>query len=107
MTYHTHLKSARDTLTDTLEPVATALAQASAASQVDPVSSNGVCLGVAITEAKIARDRIDAALESLEAARSAATILCASHGGPVSSGPHLRVVATGTPPVADYPKGVA
>ena len=108
MTYHKHLEDASNTLLDTFDPVASSLLQIGSIKQVDPARSNGVVLGATIANMKRARDRIDAALESLELARSAATILAAKEGGPTVTQPCAKlfrphIIATGNPPVRDYP----
>ena len=106
MTYTSNIRAAIDGLHDVNAATGTALECATLASAFDPATSNGVTLGSAIANAKRARDRIDAVLESLEAARASGLIEHAKTGEP----PNVhrlparpRLIATGTPALRDYP----
>lgn len=104
MTYTSNIRAAIDGLHDTQAATGAALESATLASVTDPTASNGITLGSAIANAKRARDRIDAVLESLEAARASGLMAHAKTGEP--SKVHRlppRLIATGTPPLRDYP----
>jgi len=113
MTYRKSLTTAAKAASGILEPVGTAIGLIGSSTMVDPAKSNGVELSSAIAHMKRAQDRIDSALEHLEAARLEQARLAAPEptavdGIPAVDRPQVtpftpRVIASGVPPVTDYP----
>ncbi len=108
MTYHKSLTTAATAASGILEPVGIAIGLIGSSKMVDPAKSNGVELSSAIAHMKRAQDRIDSALEHLEAARLAAPGPTAVDGIPAVDRPQVtpftpRVIASGVHPVTDYP----
>ena len=67
MIYHKSLTTAAKAASGILEPVGTAIGLIGSSTMVDTAKSNGVELSSAIAHMKRAQDRIDSALEHLEA----------------------------------------
>lgn len=95
MTYSDNIRAGIDGLHDAKCAASAALQEAFVASVCSTEQGKVSSLDLAIENAKRVRDLNDAVLENLESART--------HLNPR----RLRVVATGNPPVRDYPDGVA